>query len=472
MTHYCKWATAAVRAISACAAAGVMSLASIASAEEAKTTYVDLTPQAVVVHNYVPSYVQRGGRPTVFGVGSKLTDPRNRRGEAPVGKYAEESFVELWFPYAEPVTVNRLRFRMGNHRPVRHRVQAWDGAAWRTVVRVDESNPVGTDIRFEPVAPRGIRLLIDKTYYIGFDTHRLGGVAVFGPVSIDERMPKTVWNLSTERELNIFELGEDVVVKARLDAPADCRLSWEWLDWYLRPVANGGSRELTTPNQTFRRTPQAQGPFFLRSTLWRHHAVASQALLLVGVRDAKLAESLEVAPYRPKRGGRVRDEADLIGARRMVFSSEIYHHMSRLHYLPPEVWFQQFAKSEVDIVDLAERHGLRLEAGFWRYWFSGPNRPHWWLEDELIVDHTGKPGSGFEHAFSCWARGCRSWRATASSGSSCARPTGFPAAATAHNGRSTPACPWPSAAPAATPGRSTAVRSTRAGPTRSGKCTT
>ena len=388
---------------------------------------VDLTPQAVVVHNYVPSYVQRGGAPTIFGVGSKLTDPRNRRGEAPVGKYAEENFVELWFPYAKPVTVDRLRFRMGNHRPVRHRVQTWDEAAWRTVVRVDESNPVGTDIRFEPVATRGVRLLIDKTYYIGFDSHRLGGISVSGPTPVDEQPPEVEWDFSTQRELNVFALGEDVVVKARLEAPDGCRLTWEWLDWYLRPVANGGSREVTTPDQIFRWTPQAQGPYFLRATLWRHRAVASQAIFLVGVRDVKMAESLEVAPYRPRRGGRIRDEADLIGAGRMVFSSETYHHMSRLHYLPPEVWFQQFAKSNVEIVgalmnlealmplpgvynfagldhvvDLAERHGLRLEAGFWRYWFKGPNRPHWWLEDELIVDHAGKPGSGFEHAFSYW----------------------------------------------------------------------
>jgi hypothetical protein len=98
-----------------------------------------------------------------------------------------------------------------------------------------------------------------------------------------------------------------------------------------------------------------------------------------------------------------------------------------MHYLPADVWFRTFAESRVDIVGalvnfealmplpgvynflyhdhvaaLAENYGLKLETGFWRYWFSGSDRPHWWLEEELIRDHTGTPGSGFNHAFSYW----------------------------------------------------------------------
>jgi hypothetical protein len=386
----------------------------------------DLTAHAVVVHNYVDSYVRRDGDPYVFGGQSALTLPEKGWGKA-VGKYADDNRVELWFPYAEPVTLSRLRFRMGVHRPVRHRVQAWDGDRWRTIVRVDESNPVGTDIRFEPVTTRGIRLLIDKTSYIGFDIHRIGQVAVYGRGGPQAETPDVGWSFESGRELNVFELGEQVSVDCRIDAPPGGTVTWEWVDWYLRPVAAGGSRGFDGSKQVFRWRPTEQGPYFLRTTLRRHGAVASQALFLIGVRDPDVAEGLEVEEYLPKKGGRVRDERDLVGPGRMLFSSEIYHHMSRPHYLPAEQWFQQFDKSDVDmvgalvnfgalmplpgvynfdcldhVVDMAERHDLRLETGFWRYWFSGPDRPHWWLEEELIRDHSGKPGSGFNHAFSYW----------------------------------------------------------------------
>ncbi len=395
---------------------------SAAEAEEA-----NLTPHAVVVHNYVQSYVLRGGEPFVFGSDSPITDGKPPRARA-VGKHAKNNHVDLWFPYPDPVTINRLRFNLGaGHQPVRHRVQSWDGEQWQTVVTVDESNPLGKDIRFSRVTTRGIRLRIDKTRSIGFDTHRLGQVAVYGSGTPAETAPAVDWTFTTGRELNVFSLGDRVEVACKLDAPAGGTLSWEWLDWYLRPVAVGGERAFDGETQAFAWQPDKQGPYFLRTTLRRHGAIASQALFLVGVRDPAMAEQLEIEPYRPKRGGRIRDEGDWVGPGKMVFSSEIYHHMSPLHYLPSEYWFEQFEKSDVDLVgalanfdalmplpgvynfdvldhcvDLAERRGLKLETGFWRYWFQGADRPHWWLEDELIRDHTGKPGSGFNHAFSYW----------------------------------------------------------------------
>ncbi len=102
---------------------------SAAEAEE-----VNLTPHAVVVHNYVQSYVLRGGEPFVFGSDSPITDGKPPRARA-VGKHAKNNHVDLWFPYPDPVTINRLRFNLGaGHQPVRHRVQSWDGEQWQTVV--------------------------------------------------------------------------------------------------------------------------------------------------------------------------------------------------------------------------------------------------------------------------------------------------------------------------------------------------
>ena len=397
---------------------------------------MNVASSAVVVHNHVSSYVCRGGVPFVFGPQSALTDGDVKTTVKPCGKYHPENMVELWFPQPAAPTIDGLSFSMGVRSPVRYRVQTRTGDTWQTVVRVDEENPVGASVAFEPCTTRGVRLLIDKTDGIGFDRYRLNEVRLSSPGQAPASAPKVDWQLETGRELNVFELGDEVAVVGIIACPAlagqQTALTWTWGDWYLEPLVPESRLRVALPDQggapcRFAWKPEGQGPYFLVATLWANDAIASRAVFLVGVRSAQLAEGLEVMPYPLKRGGRIRDEEDLLGPGKMIFSSEIYHHSSPMHYPPTDYWFRNFAKSQVGVVgalinfealmplpgvynfryhdrlmDLAEEHGLKLETGFWRYWFSGSDRPHWWLEDELIRDHTGKPGSGFNHAFSYW----------------------------------------------------------------------
>jgi len=155
---------------------------------------MNVASSAVVVHNHVSSYVCRGGVPFVFGPQSALTDGDVKTTVKPCGKYHPENVVELWFPQPAAPTIDGLSFSMGVRSPVRYRVQTRTGDTWQTVVRVDEENPVGASVAFEPCTTRGVRLLIDKTDGIGFDRYRLNEVRLSSPGQAPAPAPRLTGN--------------------------------------------------------------------------------------------------------------------------------------------------------------------------------------------------------------------------------------------------------------------------------------
>ncbi len=390
---------------------------------------VDLTPSSVIVHNHTGSFVKRDGKPYIFENPAKGQQLRG------VGKGAELRYVDFWFPQTQAPTVSRVEFKMGAETPTRWRVQNWVDDHWTTIAVRDPANP-GPDstIDFEPVKARGIRLLIEETYTIGFNEYILADASVKGPTQDTPVPAQLKWTLEAKPELSVFQLGEEVVVTGALQSTApeaeSLELRWQWVDWYQRPITVEERKAVSIPAGTnaplsFTWKPEQQGPYFLRVHAWRNGGKAGEAMFLVGVRDENMDEKLEIEPFASKKSGRVRDEKDLIGPGKMLFGSELYHFSNPFHYLPPEAHFKALKEHKVEllgtlpnweavmplpgvynfgyldhVVELSEEYGLLLETGYWRYWFGGSERPHWWMEDELIVERSGKPGENFNHAFS------------------------------------------------------------------------
>ena len=83
---------------------------------------------------------------------------------------------------------------------------------------------MGFDIRFAAVATHGIRLRIDKTSYVGFDTHSLGQVSVYGTGAPDAERVIVLMGSGIETTHQTVEYllgkGEKVgMVRARIYRP-------------------------------------------------------------------------------------------------------------------------------------------------------------------------------------------------------------------------------------------------------------
>ncbi|MFA6290391.1 MAG: beta-galactosidase [Victivallales bacterium] len=396
---------------------------------------IDLTPQSVMCsNNEARGYAFK--EPFVYaGPIAELVDKKSETCLNDPTPYVYPWILEAWFPGDAPVSISRVSARSGTRIVTRWSIQLWEGGsdgAWRTIASCSgEGKPM--EAKFAPVMVRGVRLIIEESKGSAWGSLLMSEFHVFGPEQELKIIPDTqkALTLSTAKDMNIFKIGEPILVKAEIlntdkGMERKFNVKGEWLDYYLRPVAPEQAYPLSLragskKTLDFSFTPKEQGAYFCRVSLRMDGALVNQSLILCGSRDPDILKN--VKPFRAlKPLGEPSPEA-LTGEGKILWSTEMYHQSSHPHFLPGPDHFREIRKAGGNFIcpmptwsaveplpgiynfayydnclRLAEEFGLRIEFGLWNYNFSKEHK--WWLMDEYALDASGKVGTGVNRMFS------------------------------------------------------------------------
>ncbi len=407
-------------------AAGWSILLLIVGAGICRAAEVDLAPLATMcANNAAQGYAFK--EPFVYaGPLKELVDNKGNTVLQHPTPYVYPWALEAWFPGEAPVTVSRVSASATVFPVTRWRVQLWEAGAWTTVASyIGAGGPI--EATFPPTPTRGVRLLIDDARANRWGNLQLNEWHIFGPPQTPALLPATpaALSLTTQRAMNIFPFGRPIAVSAAIVNPDPARprelsVTAEWLDYYLRPVAPaqttavqlaaGGRRTVPVRFQ-----PREQGAYFCRVSLRYREALLTRSYLLCGSRDPDLLQHIQPFPARKPLGAPTPEA--LVGEGQLLWSTEMYHQSSHLHYLPGPAHFREVQQAGGNFIcamptwaaveplpgvynfayydhclRLAEEYGIRVEFGLWNYNF-GPEHK-WWLEDEYARDADGKVGTG------------------------------------------------------------------------------
>ncbi len=400
------------------------------------SAWENIAPTALAVPSVYENPINEG-RPVVAGRAASFADGNQRTSYRLLGD--QPARLEFFFEPTRPVQPERCEIVTQVEQILAGHVEVLRDGRWKKVAELQRDGERVT-AAWTPEPIHGVAVVVTRTSDLDHEPIRIAEVRLLAeqPSAAAAGLPTI--QLTTQREHHVFELGEDVAVEWKIDGelPADgeWELRWRWDNFVNDLVADGGrTRAGRTERGAMALRPSEQGPLFLKAWLAdnRTGAVVAHTALLVGVRDPGFPAA--VPPLRAHRAGPLPKREQVVG--RMLWGAELYHRLlaaqtkvgptafdvfrrdglNTVSAYQDLAWFEplpgvyNFAALDA-VVREAERTGLGVELGLWRWYYGspglgGPKNLQYWLEPYSALKRDGTKGPRWLNAPSLHAEAYR-----------------------------------------------------------------
>lgn len=396
----------------------------------------NVAPTALAVASVYENPINEG-RALVAGRAPSFADGNGRSSYRLLGDQAAR--LEFYFEPGRAVIPGRCEITTQVERILAGHVEVLRGGRWEKVATLHNDGERSM-AEWTPEPVHGVAVVVTRTSDLDHEPIRIAEVRLLAEQTTEAVSALPTIKLGTQREHHVFRLGEDVAVEWEIDgeppAGGEWAVHWRWDNFVNELVDEGGKTQGDLGERgaiTLR--PSAQGPLFLKAWLAdnRTGAVVAHTALLVGVRDPEFPA--RVPPLRAERAGPLPRREAVVG--RMLWGAELYHRLlaaqtkvgptsfdvfrrdglNTVSAYQDLAWFEplpgvyNFAALDA-IVTEAERTGLGVELGLWRWYYGspglgGPTNLQYWLEPYSALKRDGSKGPRWLNAPSLHAEGYR-----------------------------------------------------------------
>ena len=400
------------------------------------SAWENIAPTALAVPSVYENPINEG-HPLIAGRAPSFADGNPRSSYRLLGD--QPARLEFFFEPGRPVEPERCEIVTQVEQILDGHVEVLRAERWEKVAELRrEGERITAEWKPEPV--HGVALVVTRTSDLDHEPIRIAEVRLLAKQATEAPSGLPTIQLATQREHHVFGLGEEVAVdwgiEGELPAGEEWELRWRWDNFVNELVDEGGSTRGSLAGRgavTLR--PSEQGPLLLKAWLAEKStgAVVAHTALLVGVRDPNFPA--RVPPLRADRAGPLPKREQVVG--RMLWGAELYHRLlaaqtkvgrtafdvfrsdglNTVSAYQDLAWFEplpgvyNFAALDA-IVREAERTGLGVELGLWRWYYGspglgGPKNLQYWLEPYSALKRDGTKGPRWLNAPSLHAEGYR-----------------------------------------------------------------